>query len=71
MRKSAESVDRTRDLKIFSLTLSQLSYFGLNISDSNYFLPFYFLCIFFEQNERFLPSSSPLWTTIETGRSVH
>ncbi len=26
--KNAESVDRTRDLKIFSLTLSQLSYFG-------------------------------------------
>ena len=27
-RQSAESVDRTRDLQIFSLTLSQLSYLG-------------------------------------------
>ncbi len=27
--KHAESVDRTRDLKFFSLTPSQLSYFGL------------------------------------------
>ncbi len=34
-QKAAESVDRTRDLKIFSLTLSQLSYFGLATSASS------------------------------------
>ncbi|XP_029701349.1 uncharacterized protein [Takifugu rubripes] len=30
---NAETRDRTRDLQIFSLTLSQLSYFGMNVKE--------------------------------------
>jgi hypothetical protein len=36
-KKDAETRDRTRDLQIFSLTLSQLSYFGFRFFGKSVF----------------------------------